>query len=296
MLPSFRHLAVSWLPVSVVAALRKRRRKRLSARRKRAREAAIARFGLVDTADLQAAMRTLGVEPGGVLLVQSSLNDMPTYSGRPIELLGALRELVGPQGTLLMPAYIVEPSMPDGTPLDVMNLPTYTGVLNELFRRMPSVLRSPHPRHSLCGEGPLAAALLAGHEALLYADGPDSPFDRLRQRDDALILTIGLPPAFTSFLHWIEDFEPARLPLEVHEPTPKEYVVRRADGTMKAVRDMQVKADVAARIDLTRVASRLGPDVLQFVHHRGIDLGLYRAKPLAQKLLWLRDQGIFHYH
>ena len=170
-------------------------------------------------------LQGLGLDAGGVLLVQTSFNDLHSFAGRPAELLAALQALVGAQGTLVMPAYTEDRD--SDPPLELDTMPTYTGIVNELFRRTPGVLRSLHPRHSLCASGPLAAELLAGHDACLYADGPGSPFDRLRMRDDARILTLGLPRAFTSFLHWIEDFEPQRLPLAVHEPQPKCYRMRR---------------------------------------------------------------------
>ena len=293
---TLKRMAARWLPARALAAVRKRHRRRAAAARLQARQAHIATHGTADASELADALRALGVRSGGVLLVQSSFNDLFTFSGRPIDLLNALRALVGPDGTLLMPAYTVDAPARGELPLDVASLPTYTGIVNELFRRSPGVLRSLHPRHSLCGEGPLAAELLDGHERLLYADGPGSPFDRLRQRDDAQILTLGLPPAFTSFLHWVEDIEPGHLPFSVHQKQPKHYVVRGADGRPVDVRDMQVRPEVAARIDLARLSAALGANVFLSVTHRGIACGLYAVKPLSRELLALRDKGIFHYH
>lgn len=299
-LRSFAYHVVKFLPASVTAFLRKHKRKRAAQRRRQTRDAAIAEHGQVSVAELLVVLRELGINAGCTLFVQSSFNDLHTFSGRPVELLDALRALVGDTGTLLMPAYTVDSPLAADAVLDavvdVANLPTYTGILSELFRRTPGVLRSVHPRHSICALGPLAPALLAGHENCVYADGPDSPMDRLRQRDDALILTIGLEPGFTSFLHWIEDHEPDRFPLRVHEPAPKRYRVRHPDGRTIHVDDMQVRPEVAARINLPRIAGELGPEVLRWRRHRGIELGLYFVKPLSARLVALRDSGITHFH
>jgi aminoglycoside N3'-acetyltransferase len=291
-----KYSAGRFLPASLIDYLRKRRRQRAAALRRQNRDASIARHGQFDGAELVAALKSMGIPAGCVLLVQSSFNDMHTFAGRPGELLEALRATIGADGTLVMPAYVTErPASATGL-LDVETLPTYTGIVNELFRRSPGVLRSLHPRHSLCAEGPLAGELLTGHEACLYADGPDSPFDRLRQRDDAFILTLGLPAGFTSFLHWIEDIAPERLPLRVHEAAAKIYEVRGPAGQTIAVRDMQVRPEIASRLDLAPVAGALTPEAFRMVSHRGIDIGIYAVKPLSEQLIALRDQGIFHYH
>jgi len=284
------------LPAPLLAYLRKRHRHSLAAQRARLRNAALARHGQVTVAELADVLQGLGITAGSVLFVQTSFNDLHTFAGKPMELVKLLRQLAGPGGTLLMPAYTVDVPSSPAAPLDVANLPTYTGIVNELFRRSPGVLRSLHPRHSVCAEGPLAAQLLAGHEACRYADGPGSPLDRLRQMDGALILTLGLPPGFTSFLHWLEDHEPDRLPFPVHEPQPKTYVLRHPAGHCVEVDDMQVQSSVAARLNLAPVAAALGPDAFRWCSHRGLDIGLYFVKPFSERLVALRDQGVFHYH
>lgn len=297
MLRPVKHQLAKFLPDRVVARLRKHKRQREAASRRRAKEAGLAAHGPLAPDALVAWLRAQGIGPGCVLLVQSSFNDMHTFAGRPIDLLAALRELVGPGGTLVMPAYTAAPAAPGtaAAPLDVANLPTYTGIVNELFRRSPGVLRSLHPRHSLCAEGPLAAELLADHHRCLFADGPASPFDRLRQRNDALILTIGLRPGFTSFLHWIEDHEPAKLPFPVHSSSPKHYAVRDPQGQVIDVLDMQIRPDVASRIDLRRIADALGGEAFRSFEHHGIPFGLYFVKPFSEALISLRDRGMIHY-
>src|SRR5262249_10291369 len=148
------------------------------------------------------------------------------YQGTPYELLSALRELAGPLGTLLMPSYSSNMSVIPCRPFDVLEEPTYTGLIPELFRREENAIRSLHPRHSICGLGPHANEVLAGHENCVYADGPDSPFERMR-RMDTQSLCLGLPPGFHSFTHWVEDIEPSKYPYKVHDG-PYECILRKA--------------------------------------------------------------------
>ena len=124
----------------------------------------------------------------------------------------------------------------------------------------------------------------------------DSPFDRLRAVGHAYILTMGLAPGFTSFLHWIEDIEPERLPRQIHDPVPKRYALRHSDGTTIQVRDMHLRPEMASRLDLPAIVGALSERQFRLVVHRGVQLGLYDIRAFSERLIALRDAGIFHYH
>ncbi|MGD0546811.1 MAG: AAC(3) family N-acetyltransferase, partial [Terracidiphilus sp.] len=88
-------------------------------RRARLRRQHIAKHGTFTAQQLIAACREAGIKPGGVLFVHCSYNDLLTYQGTPYELLEGLRELVGPSGTLLMPAYTTNMQENPCRPFDV---------------------------------------------------------------------------------------------------------------------------------------------------------------------------------
>ncbi|MEM7356005.1 MAG: AAC(3) family N-acetyltransferase, partial [Acidobacteriota bacterium] len=46
----------------------------------------------------------LGIEPGGVLVVHTAFSKVAPVAGGPVGLIRALREVVGPRGTLVMPS------------------------------------------------------------------------------------------------------------------------------------------------------------------------------------------------
>jgi aminoglycoside 3-N-acetyltransferase len=263
--------------------------------RQAAKEAAIAQHGTFDAEELVAVLREAEVQEGSVLFVHCSFNDLYTFSGTSMDVLAALRILVGTSGTLLMPAYTSNAWSKPPRLFDVAREPTYTGLVNEIFRRTPGVIRSLHPRHSICGLGPLAKELLSGHEACVRADGPDSPFDRLRRREDARILTLGLPPGYVSILHWVEDLDPSKLPFRVHADEPITCQVRDMNGRIAMVQDWQYKKDVEARMDYERFSRYLSPSAMRHWTHKGVAFGLYDVKALAEELLVLRDRGITLY-
>jgi aminoglycoside 3-N-acetyltransferase len=273
-----------------------RYRRGIRANRHAKRKAALIRqHGLFDSEDLVRLVRSYGVQAGSVLFVQCAYNNMYTFNGTAADVLSALKQIVGPSGTLLMPTFTSNTWETPPKTFDILKTPTYTGLVNEWFRRTPGVIRSLHPRHSICGIGPLAADILRDHDKCVRANAVDSPFDRLRYLDNAVLLTLGLPPGYISFLHWLEDIEPNKLPFAVHVAQPVARLVMDHKGVVTAVPDTDVQSRVAARLSLPLVANRLSENAMTFEIHKGVEIGVYSVKRLAAELLVLRDAGVIHY-
>jgi aminoglycoside 3-N-acetyltransferase len=141
-------------------------------------------YGTYDNADLEAELRKYIPSDFAILMVHSSISNMrPMYHGTAKDLLDFLLRIVGPGRTLAMPAFFF------GTPelldqeyykqhprFDVRRTPSQMGLVTELFRRRPGVVRSLHPTHSVCAVGPLANELCATHHLSPRACGELSPF------------------------------------------------------------------------------------------------------------------------
>ncbi len=124
---------------------------------------------------LQTDLRALGVRPGMVVLVHSSLSAMGWVCGGAVAVVTALQKVLGSTGTLVMPAHssgLSEPSKWESPPVPESwwpvireNMPAYDpvltptramGVIAETFRKQRGVLRSSHPLDSFCACGPQA--------------------------------------------------------------------------------------------------------------------------------------------
>jgi aminoglycoside N3'-acetyltransferase len=103
-------------------------------------------------------LRTLGVAAGGVLLVHSSFRAVRPVEGGPVGLIAALRDALGPGGTLVMPSM----SDDDDVPFEPATGPSAPdlGVVPATFWRMAGVARSNHP-FAFAAIGPHAAAITA---------------------------------------------------------------------------------------------------------------------------------------
>ena len=122
---------------------------------------------------LQADLRALGIKPGMIVLVHSSLSAMGWVCGGAVAVVVALQEVLGSAGTLVMPAHspdLTEPSGWESPPVPKSwwpvireNMPAYDpvltptrsmGIIAETFRKQRYVLRSVHPQVSFCACGP----------------------------------------------------------------------------------------------------------------------------------------------
>lgn len=115
--------------------------------------------------DIQRALKRVGVRPGMLLMTHSSLSEFGYIEGGASTVVGALRGTLGEAGTLAMPTHTQ--SQIGMRPYDAEQSPSVVGAITEYFRKLPGVLRSPHPTHSVAACGPLAEVLLAGHTGAL---------------------------------------------------------------------------------------------------------------------------------
>ncbi len=146
----------------------------------------------------------LGVRPGGVLLVHSSLRSLGPLPGGAESVIRALLAALGPDGTLLTPALSFASVGRDRPIFDARQTPSCVGALSEAFRTRPGTLRSVHPTHSVCGAGCLAGELLGDHERDTTPVGPHSPFARLPAvHGQILFLGCGLRP--NTSMHGVEE-------------------------------------------------------------------------------------------
>ena len=171
-------------------------------------------------ASLATDLERLGVEAGSTILVHSSLSALGWVAGGAQSVVHALLDTLGPEGTLVMPAFspqISDPSEWDSPKLpeswleevranlpvfDVAVTPTEMGKIAETFRTWPGVLRSDHPQDSFCALGENAKGIVA-RQPLAWSLGEDSPLARMHELD-CRILLLGVDHTTNSTLHFAE--------------------------------------------------------------------------------------------
>lgn len=150
-------------------------------------------------AEVSDQLRSLGVEAGGVLLVHTSFRATRPVEGGPLGLIAALRDALGPMGTLVMPSWSGE----DDEPFDPASTPASAdlGVVAGIFWRLPGVLRSKH-NFAFAASGP-EAPRITSDPLPLPPHIPESPVGRVHDLDGQVLL-LGVGHDADTTLHLAE--------------------------------------------------------------------------------------------
>jgi aminoglycoside 3-N-acetyltransferase len=148
-------------------------------------------------------LRKLGMGNGDLVTMHSSLKSLGHVEGGAPTVIQALLETIGPQGTILMPAFTF-PLGGQAEPIfDVRETPSCVGLITEVFRREYATHRSIHLSHSFSAAGPLAAELTV-HRLDITPCGEDSPLDKFT-RHGGKILLLGVGYNSCTAFHVVEE-------------------------------------------------------------------------------------------
>jgi len=163
----------------------------------------------------------LGVKRGMTLVVHSSLKSLGNVNGGPVAVILALEEMLGAEGTLVVPTFTADNSEPSNwqhppvpemwwqqiratMPVyDVDLTPSYNmGIIPETFRKQLGVIRSNNPDASFAAWGKYAQRVIENH-ALCPLFGEESPLARVYHLD-GWVLLLGVGHNKNSSLHLAE--------------------------------------------------------------------------------------------
>jgi aminoglycoside 3-N-acetyltransferase len=208
------------LPPSLLEPLR-RARKRYRSARYRARERL--RPVAVGQAQIEAALREVGLGEGDAVFFQSSMSAFGSIEGGPRTVIDAIDAVVGPQALVAMPGFPLDRPAVDylreDPVFDLRSTPSKMGAISERFRTSEGVRRSLHPTHSVCARGPGAEELVAGHERAETPFGAGTPFARLIEHG-AVQVYFGSGVGAITVYHAYECLREPRFPIEVFLPQP----------------------------------------------------------------------------
>lgn len=165
--------------------------------------------------------KKLGLETGMVVIVHSSLSSFGWVCGGPVAVIQALMDVVGEEGTIVMPTQTGDNSDPSSWqnppvpeewwPIIRDEMPAYDpsvtptramGKIVESFRTYPNVKRSLHPAYSFAAWGKHADYVLS-EQPLESGFGPQSPLGKIYELD-GYVLLLGVGHDSNTSLHLAE--------------------------------------------------------------------------------------------
>lgn len=143
-------------------------------------------------------LKELGIKPGDLLVVHSSLSSFGRVDGGADTVVDSLLEVVAPGGTLVVPTFTSGSGV-----FDPLKSPSTSGAITEVLRTRKHAVRSLHPTHSVAAIGPLADGITEGHDQV-HAFGRGSPLFKILQARGK-ILQIGTTHTTNSMIHVAEE-------------------------------------------------------------------------------------------
>lgn len=248
--------------------------------------------------DILRGLRGLGIQPGDVLFLHSSLKSLGFVEGGPGAVLAALQDAVGPQGTLLLPTYW----LPGGTLLATCEMKDYVfdprvngtnmGALPTAFLALPGLHRSIHPTHSCAAVGPLAAELTRDHHRAPSVFGPGSPWERFARLPQGKVLGLGISMGPVTFYHLLEDRLAARFPVPIWLDRTYELPCIDHDGQRCQVPIRPFDPAITPR----RIDQKDRADLRDWFAREFDQAGLRRSGPVAAAASWVIEGPAFLAH
>ncbi len=168
-------------------------------------------------------LSALGVNKGDSVMIHCSYKSLGVKIS-PDDFYNSIMEVLGEDGTLIMPAFSYDSVNYENPVFDRETTPSCVGFLPEYFRtKVKGVKRSLHASHSCCVLGKNADYLIKDHEKDLTPVGKNSPITKLPETDGK-ILILGSHPDHNTALHGVE--EKGGAPYVLNHEKPIEYILK----------------------------------------------------------------------
>jgi aminoglycoside 3-N-acetyltransferase len=149
-------------------------------------------------------LEQLGIRKDGTVLMHSSMKSLGEVEGGADTVLDVLSDYMK-DGLLALPTHSWSYINASNPRYYVEESPSCVGILPELFRKRPGVIRSWHPTHSVAALGRDAAEFTTGDERFDTPCARGSAWGKLLDRS-AQIMLVGCDLCRNTFIHGVEEW------------------------------------------------------------------------------------------
>lgn len=180
--------------------------------------------------DLAEQLREMGLQGTETILIHSSMKSIGMVEGGADAVLDVWQNFFR-NGLLLLPTHTWK-TVNEACPVfDPKVTECCVGILPELFRTRPGVVRSLHPTHSIAAFGKDAVDYVKGEENNNTPCTPGGVYDRLRDRQGKILL-VGVGHERNTFIHSVE--EVLNVPNRLAE-RPVKLQIKMSEGVYRTV-------------------------------------------------------------
>ncbi|WP_338470938.1 AAC(3) family N-acetyltransferase [Niallia sp. XMNu-256] len=154
--------------------------------------------------DLLNHLKQMGIDKNGTILVHSSMKSIGQVEGGADTVLDSFSKYMN-NGLLVFPTHTWKYINAENPRFYVSDSPSNVGLLTELFRKRPGVIRSWHPTHSVAALGKGAQEFVAGNEQFDTPCARESSWGKLLDQK-ATILLIGVDLRRCTYIHGVEEW------------------------------------------------------------------------------------------
>ena len=249
--------------------------------------------------DLQRTLADLGIAMGDNLLVHSSFDAFEGFRGRPTDVVAVLQGAVGSEGLLMMPTMTFAGTAVEyarsGSVFDVSRTPSRMGLLTELFRRSPGVVRSVHPTHPVAMWGRDANAVAADHHLARTPCGVGTPFEALLKRQGKIVL-LGTDISVLTFYHLLEELIEHELPVSPFTAERFHIQSKNREGQILDTHCRLYEPTVSKRQNLHKLVPRLKEaGAWREARVGGVRITVLAAADVEAVVRNMSEQGIYCY-
>lgn len=178
--------------------------------------------------DLLDAIINIGIKPSDTLLIHSSMKAIGEVDGGADTVLDAFIEYLKDDGLLIFPTHTWKQMSDEYNVFNPMTEPSCVGLLTNLFRERPGVIRSLHPTHSVAALGKDAEEYTSGEEQYDTPCSRNGCWGKLYDRK-AKILFLGCSLQRNTYLHGVEEWND--IPNRVMK-NPRQLKIVTPDGNI----------------------------------------------------------------
>jgi aminoglycoside 3-N-acetyltransferase len=235
----------------------------------------------------------LGIVPGATIFIHSSMDEIARRAPHltAVRVIQILQDALTDAGTLLLPTFPFQGKQFDYVrrhpTFDVKRTPSQVGLMTEVFRRMPGVVRSLHPTHPVAAWGRNAVELTSTHH-LGPTFGDTSPFCKL-QAFEGRIIGIGTQLESYTILHVADELHPIRRTQVFASP----HVTMITNGKEQIEYNVcPLRRDASRRMARVERALR-ERGALTYISAGGLRCSTAEAGAFIRASLELVDKGLF---